>query len=112
MMKNDEKRCKFRKFRSDQKHGFLVPIGLKIWDQVFLDLEIQKIHSVRPDLFNNFLFHDFSCHLSGRNFEWTEHALFFRVTRRSYNRWKGLDEIYNLSLFFFFIFFVFSPKKK
>ena len=28
---------------------FLAPIGLKFWDQAFLDLEIQKIHSVWHD---------------------------------------------------------------
>ena len=42
----------FLKFRSDQKYRFLAPIGLKFWDQAFLDLEIQKIHSVWPDFFS------------------------------------------------------------
>ena len=50
MMKADEK-CydNFQDFRSDQKYVFLAQIGLKFWDQAFLDLEIQKVNSVWPD---------------------------------------------------------------
>ena len=43
-------------FRSDQKCTFLAPIGLKFRDQAFLDLEIQKTHSVWPDFFETFFF--------------------------------------------------------
>ena len=35
--------------------GF-APIGLEIWEQAFLDLEIQKTCSVRPNSFQTFLF--------------------------------------------------------
>ena len=40
--------------------GLLAPIGLKIWDQAFLDLGIQKIHSVRPNSVQTKLFFGFS----------------------------------------------------
>ena len=75
---------------------FLDPIELKIWDQAFLNLEIQKTESARPDSFQKLLLSEFSYRAPCQNFEWTENSPFFRVTRRAYDRWKGLDEIYNL----------------
>ena len=41
----------YKNFRSDLKYVRLAPIGLKFWDQAFLDLEIPKMQSIRPNSF-------------------------------------------------------------
>ena len=92
------------------KKGFLAPIGLKIWDQAFLDLEIQKTESARPDSFQKPCFCIFLTSFLPKTSSGPKMHFFFRVTRRAYDRWKGLDEIYNLRLFFWVILFIFFSK--